>query len=111
MKIENARAQMRKGVLELCVLSIISKEEAYPSDIIKKLKEAKLIVVEGTLYPLLNRLKNAELLHYNWRESTSGPPRKYYYLTEEGQEFLGGLKETWKELTQAVNLSTKKQKV
>ena len=110
MKIENAKAQMRKGVLELCVLSIISKEEAYPSDIIKKLKEAKLIVVEGTLYPLLNRLKNAELLHYNWRESTSGPPRKYYYLTEQGIEFLVGLNDTWKELTKAVNLSTKKQK-
>ncbi len=109
MKIENAKAQMRKGVIELCVLSIISKEESYPSDIIKKLKESKMIVVEGTLYPLLNRLKNADLLHYNWRESTSGPPRKYYYLTEEGQQFLTGLTDTWKELTQAVRLSTKKQ--
>ncbi len=108
MKIENAKAQMRKGVLELCVLSIISKEEAYPSDIIKKLKASKMIVVEGTLYPLLSRLKNAELLHYNWRESKSGPPRKYYYLTEPGKEFLEGLKVTWKELTQAVTLSTKK---
>jgi len=90
MKLENTKAQMRKGVLELCILSIISEGEIYPSDIIKKLKEAELIVVEGTLYPLLTRLKNAGLLHYNWRESTSGPPRKYYHITEEGSSFLGG---------------------
>ncbi len=106
---ENTKAQMRKGILELCVLSIIQQEEAYPSDIIHKLKAAKLIVVEGTLYPLLSRLKNAELLNYEWKESTSGPPRKYYSLTEEGTTtFLEGLRSTWKELNTAVTKATKK---
>lgn len=108
MKIENTKAQMRKGVLELCVLSIISEQDAYPSDIIKKLKEYKLIVVEGTLYPLLSRLKNADLLGYNWKESKSGPPRKYYNLTEEGKQFLSELHGTWEELNHAVSQSTKK---
>jgi PadR family transcriptional regulator PadR len=108
MKIENTKAQMRKGILELCVLSIISGKEMYPSDIIGKLKEAKLIVVEGTLYPLLSRLKNAELLGYTWKESKSGPPRKYYTLTDEGDSFLNSLLETWTELNHAVNKSTKK---
>lgn len=107
MKLENTKAQMRKGLLELCVLSIIAEKEAYPSDIIKKLKESKLIVVEGTLYPLLSRLKNAELLAYSWKESKSGPPRKYYTLTELGEEFLGALMDTWQELSSAVNQSTK----
>lgn len=106
MTIENTKAQMRKGVLELCVLSIISQEEAYPSDIIDKLKEARLIVVEGTLYPLLSRLKNADLLNYEWKESTSGPPRKYYSLTEEGKTFLSGLMDTWSELNAAVSNAT-----
>ena len=110
MKIENTKAQMRKGVLELCVLAIISGREMYPSDIISKLKEAKLIVVEGTLYPLLSRLKNADLLQYTWKESKSGPPRKYYELTETGEDFLNSLQETWKELSNAVNQSTKKAK-
>ena len=110
MTIENTKAQMRKGILELCVLSIIQQEEAYPSDIIHKLKEAKLIVVEGTLYPLLSRLKNAQLLNYEWKESTSGPPRKYYSLTEDGTSFLEGLRVTWKELNSAVNKATKKTK-
>ena len=98
---------MRKGVLELCVLSIISQKEAYPSDIINKLKEAKLIVVEGTLYPLLSRLKNASLLSYEWKESKSGPPRKYYNLTDEGKDFLNGLSETWNELNHAVSQAVK----
>jgi len=109
MKLENTRAQMRKGVLELCVMSIISKKEAYPSDIITKLKEAELIVVEGTLYPLLTRLKNASLLNYNWKESKSGPPRKYYHLTDDGKEFLKSLKDTWSTLNNAVNQSTNKR--
>lgn len=104
-KLENTRAQMRKGVLEMCVLSIISQEEAYPTDIINKLKESKLIVVEGTLYPLLNRLKDASLLEYKWKESKSGPPRKYYQITSEGDEFLSGLIQTWNELNHAVNQS------
>ncbi len=107
MKLENTRAQMRKGVLEMCILSIISEQEAYPSDIIKKLKEVELIVVEGTLYPLLTRLKNAGLLHYNWKESTSGPPRKYYHITEEGKAFLTGLMGTWEQLLHAVTQATK----
>lgn len=108
MTIENTKAQMRKGVLELCVLAIVSEEEAYPSDIIEKLKSQKLIVVEGTLYPLLNRLKDAELLDYNWKESNAGPPRKYYSITSQGSDFLNGLIDTWGELNNAVNQSTKK---
>lgn len=107
MKLDNTRAQMRKGVLEFCILGIISEQEAYPSDIIKRLKEAQLIVVEGTLYPLLTRLKNDGLLHYNWQESTSGPPRKYYHITEDGSSFLQGLSETWTQLVSAVQLTTK----
>ncbi len=99
---------MRKGVLELCILSIISEEEIYPSDIIKKLEDSDLIVVQGTLYPLLTRLKNAGLLSYNWKESTSGPPRKYYNITETGHDFLEGLMATWNQLVYAVNQSTKK---
>jgi len=103
VKIENSKAQMRKGVLELCVLSIIGNEEAYPSDIINKLKSSKLIVVEGTLYPLLNRLKDSALLEYQWKESKVGPPRKYYKMTSMGQDFLEGLRETWNELNTAVS--------
>lgn len=102
MKVENTKAQMRKGILEYCILTILSTKEAYPSEIIAELKAAKLIVVEGTLYPLLTRLKNAELLQYNWVESPSGPPRKYYSLTENGKLFLEELKKTWNELHQAV---------
>ena len=90
--LENTQSQMRKGVLEFCILSIISKGEVYPSDIIDEMKEAKLIVVEGTLYPLLTRLKNAGLLSYNWVESNAGPPRKYYKLTPLGQEHLKKIK-------------------
>ena len=97
---------MRKGILELCVLSIIAQEEVYPSDILNKLKEAKLIVVEGTMYPLLSRLKNAQLLSYEWKESSSGPPRKYYSLTEQGTTFLEGLRETWNDLNTAVSKTT-----
>ena len=108
MKLENTKAQMRKGVLELCVMSIIAKKEAYPSDIISKLKEAELIVVEGTLYPLLTRLKNSALLNYTWKESKSGPPRKYYHITNEGKEFLKALRSTWDKLNNAVTQSTNK---
>lgn len=108
MRLENTKAQMRKGLLELCVLSKISEEELYPSDLIKQLKATKMIVVEGTIYPLLNRLKNDELLSYSWKESKSGPPRKYYKITEKGNTFLKELVNTWKELNNAVNLSIKK---
>ncbi len=98
---------MRKGILELCILSIISDEvEAYPSDIIKRLEESQMIVVQGTLYPLLARLKGAGLLDYTWKESDSGPPRKYYALTDDGREFLNGLMETWGQLVDAVQHST-----
>src|SRR5690554_5112652 len=106
MNIENTQAQMRKGVLEYCILSILNNGEAYPSEIIERLKKGKLIVVEGTLYPLLTRLKNADLLSYRWEESTSGPPRKYYQLTEKGKAFLTELNQTWGELQQAVNKVT-----
>ncbi len=105
--LENTQAQMRKGVLEFCILTIISQGEIYPSDIITKMKEAKLIVVEGTLYPLLTRLKNAGLLAYTWVESNAGPPRKYYKLTPLGEEFLKELRVTWAELVDAVNKTAK----
>ena len=107
MKVSNTQAQMRKGILEYCILNILSQKEAYPSEIIETLKGAKLIVVEGTLYPLLTRLKNANLLGYKWVESTSGPPRKYYEITEEGKTFLEELKHTWVELQTAVNIISK----
>lgn len=110
MNLENTKAQMRKGVLEFCILSILSNGDAYTSDIIEKLKEAKLIVVEGTLYPLLTRLKNSGLLSYRWEESTSGPPRKYYKLTTLGESFLAELNTTWEELVAAVNKTTQNKK-
>ncbi len=106
MKIENTKAQMRKGVLEYCILSILKDGEAYTCDIWDTMKDAKLLVVEGTIYPLLTRLKNAGLLAYRWEESTSGPPRKYYELTETGILFLNELTNTWGELQQAVNKVT-----
>ena len=106
MKIENTKAQMRKGVLEYCILSILKDGEAYTSDILDTLKGAKMLVVEGTVYPLLTRLKNAGLLSYRWEESTSGPPRKYYELTETGKIFLKELNTTWDNLQQAVNSIT-----
>ncbi len=98
--------QMRRGVLELCVLAIAAKKEAYPSDIIAELKASELIVVEGTLYPLLSRLKDQGLLEYNWQESNMGPPRKYYSITETGRAFLTELLQTWGSLVQAVDHST-----
>lgn len=107
MDIENSKAQMRKGILEYCILSIVSENDVYASDIIEKLKEAKLIVVEGTLYPLMTRLKNDGLLNYRWEESKSGPPRKYYTLTESGRTFLENLDESWKELVNSVKQITK----
>jgi len=98
---------MRKGILEMVILSLLAQNDAYASDIINQLKQTKLIVVEGTLYPLLTRLKNGELLTYRWEESTQGPPRKYYSLTEKGREFLSQLNTTWNELVQAVELARK----
>ncbi len=110
MNIENTKAQMRKGVLEFCILSLLQHKDAYTSDIIAELKQAKIIVVEGTLYPLLTRLKNAGLLSYRWEESTSGPPRKYYSLTENGKSVLTELQNTWNDLVQAVNKTTQNPK-
>ena len=107
MSVENTQAQMRKGILEYCILSILNKGEAYPSEILESLENAKLLVVEGTLYPLLMRLKNMELLTYRWEESTSGPPRKYYKITPQGIEFLDALNITWQELQRAVQTLTK----
>jgi PadR family transcriptional regulator PadR len=104
MDLENTKAQMRKGILEYCILSVMSRSSCYASDIIKELKEAKVIVVEGTLYPLLTRQKNAGLLSYRWEESQQGPPRKYYELTPEGREYLKDLDNSWKELVESVNL-------
>lgn len=106
MNIENTKAQMRKGVLEFCILSVLKENEAYTSEILDTLKNAKLLVVEGTVYPLLTRLKNDGLLNYRWEESTSGPPRKYYALTEIGKQFLTELNSTWGELSNAVNTIT-----
>ena len=102
MKIENTKAQMRKGVLEYCILLVLDGKPLYASNIIQSLKEAKMIVVEGTLYPLLTRLKNDGLLSYRWEESTQGPPRKYYELTDSGREFLNELEGSWCELVDAV---------
>lgn len=104
MNVDNAKSQMRKGMLEYCVLLLLSREANYANDIINRLKQAELIVVEGTLYPLLTRLKKDGLLSYEWRESTQGPPRKYYALTEEGLAFLQGLDGAWNELNRTVSL-------
>ena len=104
MDLDNNKAQMRKGILEYCILSVLSRNSCYASDIIKELKEAKVIVVEGTLYPLLTRQKNAGLLSYRWEESQQGPPRKYYELTPAGKEYLKDLDNSWEELVESVNL-------
>lgn len=99
---------MRKGVLELCILAIIEEDEVYPSDIITRLKANDLIVVEGTLYPLLTRLKNDGLLDYTWRESNAGPPRKYFKITDLGKQFLDALSSSWNQLVQSVNQTVNK---
>ena len=103
MNIENAKSQMRKGMLEYCVLLLLKHRPSYASDIIQQLKQAELLVVEGTLYPLLTRLKNDGLLRYEWQESTQGPPRKYYALSPEGEKFLEGLDSAWNELANPIN--------
>ncbi len=104
MKVENIQSQMRKGVLEYCILSIIKKGEVYPGDIMEEVKNAGLHLFEGTLYPLLNRLKNADILSYRWVESTEGPPRKYFSLTEKGLAFYELLESTWNELSASVDI-------
>ena len=102
MNLENAQVQMRKGILEFCILHIISRGEVYASDMLEELTAARIMVVEGTLYPLLTRLKNAGLLDYKWVESAAGPPRKYYMLTDSGRQFLIQLQLTWEELQASV---------
>ena len=112
MNIENTQSQMRKGILEFCILSIIRRGEAYPSDIVEEMRAANLQILEGTLYPLLTRLKNADMLTYRWVESNSGPPRKYFSLTEKGLQFYRDLEATWNELANAVNtLATKNEQL
>lgn len=103
MDLENAKAQMRKGVLEMCVLAVIAEGETYPPEIMKKLKWTDLIVKEGTLYPLLIRLKNDGLVDYIWREGVNGPPRKYFTASEQGRQFLAELTDSWKQLVDSVN--------
>lgn len=102
MNIDNTQSQMRKGILEFCILSIIKRGEAYPGDIVEEMKAAGLQILEGTLYPLLTRLKNAEMLTYQWVESKGGPPRKYFSLTPTGEEFYQKLEQTWAELATGV---------
>lgn len=106
MNIENTKAQMRKGILEFCILSILKRKDCYTSEILEELKSVKLVVVEGTVYPLLTRLKNDDLLIYRWEESNAGPPRKYYELTEKGNQFLTELGKTWTTLSEAVDKIT-----
>lgn len=106
MDIQNTQSQMRKGVLEYCILCIIRQGEVYPSDIVDKMKAANLHILEGTLYPLLTRLKNAEFLTYRWVESSGGPPRKYFSLTDKGLSFYAELQNTWNELAGAVTTLT-----
>lgn len=110
MNVENTQVQMRKGILEFCILHIISRGEVYASDMLEELTSARIMVVEGTLYPLLTRLKNAGLVEYKWVESLSGPPRKYYILTQAGRDFLSELQITWEELVASTQLITLKAK-
>lgn len=108
MNIENVKSQMRKGMLEYCILLLLQDKAAYTSDIINKLKDADLLVVEGTLYPLLTRMKNGGLLKYEWQESSQGPPRKYYALTDLGQQVLTELDKAWNEISNTVGILKKK---
>ena len=109
MNIENTQSQMRKGILEFCILSVIRRGEAYPSDIVEEMRSVNLQLLEGTLYPLLTRLKNAGMLTYRWVESNSGPPRKYFSLTDKGEAFYRELEQTWNELSNGVNTLTSKK--
>ncbi len=103
MDLNNNQAQMRKGVLEYCTLLILGKKDSYSTDVIEQLKSAEIIVVEGTLYPILTRLKNMELLTYRWEESTQGPPRKYYSITEKGASVLSELDKSWNDLVESIS--------
>ena len=101
--VDNIKSQMRKGVLEYCILSMLKGGDAYASLIISSLKDARMIVVEGTLYPLLTRLKNQGLLNYRWEESTQGPPRKYYTITDLGRTLKEEQEEEWYSFSEAIN--------
>jgi len=105
--IDNIKSQMRKGVLEYCILSVLDKNDAYASELINKLKDARIIVVEGTLYPLLTRQKNQGMLTYRWEESTQGPPRKYYSLTNKGRDVLREMDKAWKEIVETIDILRK----
>lgn len=105
--LENIKSQMRKGILEYCILSVIDRKEAYTSDILEALKSADLLVVEGTLYPLLSRLKNNGILTYRWEESSAGPPRKYFCLTDEGKQLLAQLNDEWRAISTSIEQLTK----
>ena len=107
MNLENTKAQMRKGILEYCILAMLKNKDAYVAELLDGLKTAQLLVVEGTLYPLLTRLKNAGYLDYRWEESTSGPPRKYYQITDHGSGFLDELHQSWISLNTSVAMVTK----
>lgn len=109
--IDNIKSQMRKGMLEYCILEVIHSREVYATEILEELKSANLLVVEGTLYPLLTRMKNAGLLNYRWQESTSGPPRKYFCITEEGAALLAELEKEWAAITDAVSIITSKDNI
>lgn len=100
--VDNVRSQMRKGVLEYCILCILNRKEAYASSIIDELKAANMIVVEGTLYPLLIRQKNQGLLTYRWEESPQGPPRKYYEITDKGRAQLFEMDSAWQEIVETI---------
>lgn len=102
MDVNNAQSQMRKGMLEFCILLLLHQKAAYANDIIARLKEKDMIVVEGTLYPLLTRLKKDGLLQYEWQESTQGPPRKYYALTTDGEVYLSELNRAWEALSNTI---------
>lgn len=107
--LDNIKSQMRKGMLEYCILEVIRRKESYATDILERLRDANLLVVEGTLYPILTRMKNAGLLSYRWQESTSGPPRKYFCITPEGEELLVGLEAEWKAIAQSVDMIMNKE--
>ena len=107
MNVENIQSQMKKGVLEFCILSIIDRGEVYPADIVEELNQKGMSVLEGTLYPLLTRLKKAGYLDYRWVESQSGPPRKYFSMNDEGRKFYDALASTWSEISTAVTRITK----
>ena len=104
MNVDNTKSQMRKGMLDYCIMLLLHRQPSYANDIIAQLKDAKMIIVEGTLYPLLTRLKNEKLLKYEWKESTQGPPRKYYALTMDGEEALRQLDQSWDEMAYTVNV-------